>query len=41
VGDGTVHAGKIGIIELPDFPGDTDWGLKLVYAGPALPDPAH
>ena len=41
VGDGTMYASKIGIIELPDFPADTDWGLKLVYAGPALPDSAR
>jgi hypothetical protein len=41
VAGGTVHASKIGIIELPDFPGDTDWGLKLVYVGPASPEPAR
>jgi hypothetical protein len=34
VGEGRVHANKIGIIELPDFPGDTDWGLRLIYEGP-------
>jgi len=34
VGDGHVRANKIGIIELPNFPDDTDWGLKLVYEGP-------
>ena len=34
-GDGKVRASKIGIIALPDFPGDTDWGLKLVYEGPS------
>jgi hypothetical protein len=33
VADGTVRANKIGIIELPDLPGDDDWGLKLVYEG--------
>ena len=41
VGSGAVHASKIGIIDLPDLPGDTDWGLKLVYAGPASPGAAH
>ncbi len=34
VGDGRVHANKIGVIQLPDFPSATDWGLKLVYEGP-------
>jgi hypothetical protein len=34
-GDGRVRASKIGIIELPDFPADNDWGLKLVWEGPA------
>ncbi len=36
VDDGKVRASKIGIIQLPDFPGDNDWGLKLVYEGSAL-----
>lgn len=31
VGDGTVKAGNIGLIRLPDFPGDADWGLRLIY----------
>ena len=30
-GNGELQADNIGIIELPDFPGDMDWGLKLVY----------
>jgi hypothetical protein len=30
-GDGKVVANKIGIIALPDFPNDSDWGLRLVY----------
>ena len=30
-GDGHVRSNKIGVIALPDFPGDTDWGLSLVY----------
>jgi hypothetical protein len=35
VGSGELTANKIGIIELPEFPGDTDLGLKLIYEGPA------
>jgi hypothetical protein len=35
VGNGAVTADNIGEIELPDFPGDADWGLSLVYQGPA------
>jgi hypothetical protein len=31
---GTLRSSVIGIIMLPDFPGDTDWGLRLTYAGP-------
>jgi hypothetical protein len=37
VGDGHLLANKIGIIQLPDFPSQTDWGLRLVYEGPAKP----
>ena len=33
-GNGFVFANKIGIIALPEFPGDADWGLRLVYEGP-------
>lgn len=33
-GKGKLVANKIGIIELPEFPSDTDWGLKLIYEGP-------
>ena len=33
-GNGIVFANKIGIIALPEFPGDADWGLRLVYEGP-------
>ena len=40
VGDGRLKANTIGEIELPDFPADIDWGLSLVYAGPA-PVPQH
>lgn len=39
-GDGHVRANVIGEIELPDFPSDLDWGLSLVYTGPA-PGPHH
>jgi hypothetical protein len=35
VGGGTVRASAIGIITLPDFPGDNDWGLRLTYEGPS------
>jgi hypothetical protein len=31
---GKLVANKIGIIVLPDFPGDEDWGLQLIYEGP-------
>ena len=34
-GDGWLQSNMIGVINLPEFPGDTDWGLRLVYAGPA------
>jgi hypothetical protein len=33
-GAGTLRANKIGIIELPDRPNDSDWGLRLSLAGP-------
>lgn len=29
-GDGRLFANKIGIIRLPDFPDDSDWGLRLI-----------
>ena len=32
---GKVVANKIGIITLPDFPGDSDWGLRLTYEATA------
>lgn len=35
VGDGTVRVSVIGIIMLPDFPADNDWGLRLAYQGPS------
>ena len=33
-GAGKLVANKIGIIVLPDFPGDADWGLRLIFDGP-------
>jgi len=36
-GRGTLQSNQIGLINLPDFPGDNDWGLSLVYEGPAPP----
>ena len=36
-GAGTLRSSVIGIIMLPDFPGDTDWGLRLAFAYPAPP----
>jgi len=41
---GVARSNEIGIIELPDFPGDADWGLRLVCedapgaAEPVKPD---
>jgi len=32
-GDGNVQSSSTGIIALPDFPADLDWGLRLEYAG--------
>ncbi len=40
VGSGVVATNNIGEIDLPDFPSDADWGLSLVYQGPA-PMPGH
>jgi len=37
VGAGTLRSSRIGIIMLPDFPEDIDWGLRLTYEGPAPP----
>jgi hypothetical protein len=33
-GNGKVVANKIGIIALPDFPDDSDWGLRLISEEP-------
>ncbi|HEY1804149.1 MAG TPA: DUF4038 domain-containing protein [Terracidiphilus sp.] len=40
VGSGVAMADNIGEINLPSFPSDADWGLSLVYRGPA-PFPKH
>jgi hypothetical protein len=40
VNGGQVQADPTGEIQLPDFPADTDWGLRLAYSGPA-PLPKH
>ncbi len=37
VGSGALRSSVIGIINLPDFPADADWGLRLMYEGPAQP----
>lgn len=34
VGEGFVASSKIGIIKLPDFPDEKDYGLRMVYQGP-------
>ena len=36
-GNGTLRSSVIGIIMLPDFPANIDWGLRLTYTGPAPP----
>jgi hypothetical protein len=41
VGSGTVRSSAIGIINVPNFPEDSDWGLRLTYEGPALAPPAR
>lgn len=33
-GDGFAQSNAVGVIALPPFPGDIDWGLRLLYAGP-------
>ena len=33
VGNGRLTSNKIGIVSLPDFPCDADWGLRLIYEG--------
>ena len=34
-GSGAVISNSIGVIHLPEFPGDADWGLRRVYVGAA------
>ena len=34
-GSGTINSNQIGIMTLPEFPSDIDWGLRLTYQGPA------
>ena len=34
-GTGRLNSSVIGVIQLPDFPSDIDWGLRLTYVGPA------
>ena len=41
IAGGFVESSPIGVIQLPGFPGDSDWGLRLEYAGPAPRAPAH
>ena len=36
-GTGILRSSQIGTIELPDFPGDTDWGLRLIYENALSP----
>jgi uncharacterized protein DUF4038/uncharacterized protein DUF5060 len=40
-GGGFLQTNAIGVIALPPFPGDADWGLRLRYAGPAAYGSAH
>jgi hypothetical protein len=32
-GEGWLQSSVSGVIQLPDFPADADWGLRLVYGG--------
>jgi hypothetical protein len=34
-GSGAVPSNSTGVIQLPEFPGEADWGLRLVWVGPA------
>ena len=33
VAAGSIRSSVIGILVLPEFPGENDWGLRLVYEG--------
>lgn len=37
-GNGTLQSSVVGILMLPPFPSDIDWGLRLTYEGP-VPSP--
>jgi hypothetical protein len=37
VGDGRLQSNNVGFIMLPELPSGEDWGLRLVYQGPAPP----
>jgi hypothetical protein len=39
--DGFLQSNAIGVIALPPFPSDVDWGLRLRYAGAATPAAGH
>jgi hypothetical protein len=39
-GEASLRSNNIGEIQLPEFPGDADWGVKLVHTGP-IPLPKH
>jgi Protein of unknown function (DUF4038)/Domain of unknown function (DUF5060) len=39
--DGMLRSSVIGIMMLPDFPAEIDWGLRLTYSGPAPPEAAR
>jgi hypothetical protein len=34
-GAGWLKSNVLGVIALPEFPSDTDWGLRLTWAGDA------
>jgi hypothetical protein len=33
-GNGVLHSNQIGIIDLPDYPDDEDWALRLILQAP-------
>jgi len=39
-GGGWLQSSAIAVIALPPFPADTDFGLRLIYAGPEIPAPS-
>jgi hypothetical protein len=36
VGNGWLHSNSIAVMEIPSRPSDADWGMRLIYAGPAI-----